>query len=494
VSSLADLSVAELLDSYRDGQASPAEALEACLERIDALDPSLGAVLTLLVERSRAQAQESSRRWKAGQPRPLEGIPFGLKDIIATAGIRTTGGSPLYAGYMPQRSATLASRLEEAGAVLVAKLQTFEFASGSNAVTSNPWDTERWAAGSSSGPAAAVAGYELPLAIGTDTGGSIAIPAAFCGIVGLKPTFGRIPRTGIMPLSWTLDHAGPMTRTALDSALALQVMAGHDTADPTSATAPVDHYAARIDAGLAGIRLGLPTDWFFDVCDSQVERATRAAVSLLAEHGATVKEVPFPSTHLVDLHAMELTIVYAEAASLHEVTFERLSEYGPEFQHLITRAQFTSAVDYLKAIRARHLLQLDFQRAFEEVDAVIVPGGVCEAPLHNHLVAAINGGERPLIDVVSRPTAVMDIVGVPALTFPAGFNDRGLPIGIQVAAAPYAESTCFRIAHAFQQLTDYHRRQPPVVADRSRSSSSRLPSMPPVIEHPVITATKDNIW
>jgi aspartyl-tRNA(Asn)/glutamyl-tRNA(Gln) amidotransferase subunit A len=494
VTSLADLSAAELLDAYRGRQASPAEALEACLDRIDALDSSIGAVLTLLVEQARAQAKESTRRWAAGQARPLEGIPYGLKDIIATAGIRTTGGSPLYASFVPQRSATLASRLDAAGAVLVAKLQTFEFASGSNANTSNPWDIQRWAAGSSSGPAAAVAGYELPLAIGTDTGGSIAIPAAFCGIVGLKPTFGRIPRTGIMPLSWTLDHAGPMTRTALDAALALQVMAGHDPAYPTSATAPVDHYTERIGAGLDGLRIGVATDWFFDVCDPQVEQATRAVVSLLTEHGATAVPVAFPSTHLVDLHAMELTIVYAEVASLHEVTFGRLGDYGPEFQHLLTRAQFTSAVDYLKALRARHLLQLDFQRAFEQVDAIVVPGGVCAAPRHDHLVAAIGDTERPLIDVVSRPTAVMDIVGVPALTFPAGFNDGGLPMGVQVAAAPYAESTCLRIAHAFQQLTDYQRRQPELVREASRRPAADLRSLPPVIERPVVTATKDNIW
>jgi aspartyl-tRNA(Asn)/glutamyl-tRNA(Gln) amidotransferase subunit A len=495
MTSLADLSAAELLDAYRTGQASPAEALEACLDRIEVLDAAVGAVLTLLVERSRAQAAESTRRWRAGEPRPLEGIPYGLKDIIATAGIRTTGGSPLYATNVPRRSATLAERLEAAGAVLVAKLATFEFASGSNATTSNPWDIQRWAAGSSSGPAAAVAAAELPLTIGTDTGGSIAIPAAFCGIVGLKPTFGRIPRSGIMPLSWTLDHAGPMTRTALDSALALQVMAGHDPADPTSATAPVGDYTGRIGAGLDGIRLGVPTDWFFDVCDPQVEQATRAAVRLLSEHGATVRDIPFPATREVDLHAMELTIVYAEAASLHEVTFGRLRDYGPEFQHLITRAQFTSAVDYLKALRARHLLQLDFQRAFEQVDAIVVPGGVCVAPRHDHLVATIGDQERPLIDVVSRPTAVMDIVGVPALTFPAGFDSGGLPLGIQVAARPYAEDVCLRIAHAFQQLTDYHRRQPALVREASAAGPPAVrPPLPAVVENPVLTATKDNIW
>ena len=311
--------------------------------------------------------------------------------------------------------------------MLLAKLQTFEFASGSNATTSNPWDVDRWPAGSSSGSTVAVAAHEMPLAIGTDTGGSIAIPAAFCGVVGLKPTFGRIPRSGMMPLSWTLDHAGPLTRSALDAALALQVMAGADPLDPTGATAPVGDYTGGTQAGLDGMRIGVPTDWFFDVCDPEVEAAIRAAIGLLEEHGARVREVAFPSTHRVDLHAIELTIIYAELASLHEVTFDRLQEYGPEFQHLLVRAQFTSAVDYLKALRSRHLVQLDFQRAFDEVDVIIAPAGVCTAPRHDHLVARLGAEERPLIDVISRPTAVMDIAGVPALTIPVGFDGSACP-------------------------------------------------------------------
>jgi aspartyl-tRNA(Asn)/glutamyl-tRNA(Gln) amidotransferase subunit A len=495
-SGLADLTAADLLDIYRRGDASPVEAVEACLGRIQRLDPSVGAVLTLLVDRALSHAEESARRWRDGAARPLEGIPFGLKDIIATRDIRSTGGSPLYSDYVPTQSATLAERLEDAGGILVAKLNTFEFAAGSNATTSNPWDLDRWPAGSSSGSTVAVAAHELPLAIGTDTGGSIAIPAAFCGVVGMKPTFGRIPRSGIMPLSWTLDHAGPLTRSALDAALALQVMAGVDPRDPTSASAPVDDYVGGINTGVKGLRIGVPTDWFFDVCDPEVELATRGAIRLIEQHGAEVGEAPFASTHQVDLHAIELTIVYAELASLHEVTFDRLEEYGQEFQHLLVRAQLTSAVDYLKALRARHLVQLDFQRAFEQFDALIVPGGVCTAPRHDHLVAKLGEEERPLIDVISRPTAVMDIAGVPSLTIPAGFDRLGLPIGMQIATRPYDEATGLRIGHAYQQVTDFNRVLPPIVQADLNSGPHRFErsSLPSVVLNPVVTATRDRVW
>ena len=494
MSDLADLSIDELLTLFRTREATPLEALNACLGRVDRLDDRVNAVITLLVERATAQAEESTKRWQSGEARPLEGIPYGLKDIIETAGIRTTGGSPMYENYIPEESATLVDRLEAAGAVLVGKLQTFEFASGSNATTSNPWDLSRWPAGSSSGPAAAVAAHEMPLSIGTDTGGSIAIPAAFCGIVGLKATYGRISRAGVFPLSWTLDHAGPMTRSALDAAHALGVMAGYDPRDPTCGNVPVPDYAASLRTDLGGVRIGVPTEWFFDVCAPEVEAATRAAIELLAEQGATINEFQLPSTRTVQLHAIELTIVYSEVASLHEATLERLDEYGPEFQRLLTRAQFTSAVDYLKALRARHLVQLDFEQVFEQNDVVVVPGGMCVAPSHDHLVAKVGDEERPLIDVISRPTAVMDIVGLPAITIPAGFDD-GLPIGVQIAARPYDELSCLSVAHAYQRLTDFHTALPPIVKDDLDAGPSDLSvELPVSIEKPVVTATRDRIW
>ena len=493
---LADLSVTELLDEFRTRRASPSEALDSCLGRIERLDGRVNAVLTWLVESATTLARESTERWMTGQARVLEGVPYGLKDIIATAGIRTSGGSALYKDNVPAASATLARRLEAAGGVLIAKLYTFEFAAGSNATTSNPWDLDRWACGSSSGSGAAVAAREMPLSVGTDTGGSIIGPAAFCGIVGVKPTFGRVPRTGIMPLCWTLDHAGPMTRSARDAALALSVMAGYDPGDPSSGRRPVDDYLAGIGAGVKGVRIGLPTDWFYDICDPEVEAACKGAAYLLQDHGAIVREVAMPSTKVVNPHAIELTIIYAELASLHEINLERLDEYGPEFQKLFIRSQFTRADDYLKALRARHLLQLDFQSAFESVDALIVPGMLSTAPRHDHLVAKIGDTEYPLLDVASRPTAIMDMVGVPAVCFPVGFDSLQLPIGAQVAARPYDEALCFRIAHAFQQLTDFHKAVPPMVRDDADvvMAGRATPSRPAILEKPIVTATKDSVW
>ena len=491
---LADLGVAELLEAYRTREASPVEAVESCLDRIGRLDDQVKSVLTLLPDLALESARESTDRWMRGDPRALEGVPYGLKDIIATAGIRTTGGSALYSSWVPTENATVVDRLNDAGAALTAKLYTFEFAGGANATTSNPWDLDRTAAGSSSGSATAVAARELPLTVGTDTGGSIAIPAAFVGIAGLKATYGRIPRTGVMPLSWTLDHVGPMTRSALDAALALQAMAGFDKGDPNSGSAPVPDYTATIDQGVKGLRVGVPRDWFFDVCDPEIAAATYEAVRELERAGAVVREFDLPSTRQVQLHAIELTVVYAEMSSLHSPTFSRLDEYGPEFQKLLTRGQFAHAADYLHCLRARHLVQRDFERAFDEIDVAVVPGCVCIAPRHDHMVAKIGDEEQALLDVISRTTAVFDIVGLPTLTIPSGLDREGLPMGIAVAARPYDEMTMFRAAHAFQRQTDHHTLMPPLV--RADSEASHGPAKRPtgVIEHPVVTATRDSVW
>ena len=492
----ADLTVGQLLDAYRARRVSPVEALESCLGRMERLEPMVGAVLTLCVDNAYRQAEEAARRWSAGKPRPLEGIPYGLKDIIETAGIRTTGGSRIYEFHVPTVTASLAARLDDAGAVLVAKLQTFEFAAGATAVTSNPWDITRTAAGSSSGSAAALAARELPLTVGTDTGGSVAIPASFCGITGLKPTFGRIPRHGIFPVSWTLDHACPMARTAYDAALALAVMAGHDPRDPSSATVPVDDYVTSLSSGVKGMRIGVPVDWFFDVCDPAIAAAAQQAVRTLESEGAIVVEIGLPSTHKVDLHAMENTIIYAELASLHSATLDRFEEYGPEFRKLLARAQFVQAVDYLNALRARHLIQQDFEAAFEIVDVILVPGAITVAPRHDHLVADLGDVQQPWVDVVSRTTAIFNMTGIPSISIPSGFSGDGLPIGIQIAARPYDEKSVLRAAHTFQHLTDHHERVPELVARDSEADHapwSRVDRTLPD-ERAISTVTQDSSW
>jgi aspartyl-tRNA(Asn)/glutamyl-tRNA(Gln) amidotransferase subunit A len=492
---LADLGVAELLDVFGRREASPEEALGATLARIDRLDRHVGAVLSLCWEQALERARDSTQRWLQGTARPLEGVPYGLKDIVETAGIRTTGGSQLYADHVPTVDAAVERRLRDAGGVLVAKLQTFEFAAGANAVTSNPWDLDRNAAGSSSGSGAAVAARELPLTIGTDTGGSVAIPASFVGIAGLKATFGRIPRSGVFPLSWTLDHVGPMTRSSRDIALALGVLAGHDPDDPTSSDAPVPDYVASLDADLTSVRVGVPEDWFFDIIHPGVEAAAQAAIDVLATAGARIVPIRLPSTKLLDLHAMELTIIGAEAASLHTPHLARYAELGTEFQQVLARSQSYSAVDYLNALRARHLVQLDFQAAFDQVDVIIAPGANTVAPRHDHLVAVVGDTERPWVDVVSRTTAVFNLTGIPSLSIPSGFAD-GLPVGIQVVGPPFGEPIVLAVADAYQQLTDHHTRLPQIVQDDSAQphgpwdpSERHLPD-----ELPVVTTTLDSTW
>jgi aspartyl-tRNA(Asn)/glutamyl-tRNA(Gln) amidotransferase subunit A len=468
ISELADLGVADLLAVFESKRASPVDALRSCLGRIERLDGRVGGVMTLLEESAFAAADESARRWMAGTQRPLEGVPYGLKDIIATEGTRTTGGSPIYEDWIPSTNATVVDRLDASGAVLVAKLRTFELAGGADTITCNPWDLARQGGGSSSGSGVAVSARELPLAIGTDTGGSIAIPAAFVGVTGLKPTYGRVPRTGVMPHSWTLDHVGPLTRSAMDAALALQVIAGHDQADPTSGTAPVHDYLRDIRRGVKGVRIGVPSDWFFDVCDPEIAAATLAATEELAAAGALVGRFELPSTRVVQLHAIEMTIMYAEVASLHSRTYPTLDRYGEDFRRLLIRSQFVLASDYLHGLRTRHLVQQDFERALESFDAVIVPGVVCVAPRHDNLVAKIGPDDVPLQDVLTRTTSPFNIVGMPRITIPSGLDAQGLPIAISIASRPYDEAMSLRVAHTYQEITGFQTLTPPLVREDSK--------------------------
>ncbi len=479
---LAELSAVEMLDAFETKQATPVEVLESCLDRISRTDGVLNATLTLLPERARDRAEEASRRWLEGRARPLEGVPFGLKDIIDTAGIRTTGGSRLYEERIPETSATVTRRLEDAGAVLVAKLQTFEFAAGPTSTTRNPWNVARWAGGSSSGSAVAVAARELPFALGTDTGGSIRIPAALCGVSGLKPTYGLVPRDGVMSLAWTLDHVGPIARTAADCELVLSVVAGASRDDPTSADPPAgEPEPAR------RVRVGVIRDWFFEPCDADVETAVEAAVDELRADGAEVVELPFPAAARLAFDAIAHTINAAEIASLHAVTLSELPRYGPEFARLLLRGQFVSAVDYLHALRARHLVQLEFERFFDAVDALAVPTMGCTAPSADTVLAEIGEEAVPFLEVGSRNTAVFNVLGTPAITVPVGFDRRGLPIGMQLVARPYADGVCLRLARAFQERTDFHLRLPDL------ASADPVP-LAGVVEKPVTVETSGRLW
>jgi aspartyl-tRNA(Asn)/glutamyl-tRNA(Gln) amidotransferase subunit A len=465
---LTELSSAGLLDGYRTKSFSPVEVVDACVARIDAIDDRLHAVMTMVTAEARRAAHESEARWRSGSPLPLDGVPYGLKDIIHTAGIRTTGGSRVYERMVPDLNATVVERLAAAGAIMLAKVHTWEFAADGVPFPfpRNPWNLEHMAAGSSSGSAAAVGAREMPLAIGTDTGGSIRVPTAFCGITSMKPTYGRISRHGVMPISWTFDHVGPMARSAMDVGLVLEVIAGHDPLDPTSATKSVPAYSKTIGRGVRGMKLGVPENWFFEFCDPQVEKAARDAIELLKSLGAEIKAVQLPVLDQLDPVAIEWLIVNSECASLHEVNSDRIALYTDEFTAHILDGRMVLAIDYLRAQRLRNLIQRDFELAFAEVDAIVTPGALSVAPRVEREDSvfdawAIVGEKRyPWLDILMRTTCVFNVTGLPALTLPSGFNDEGLPMAIQVVARPYAEETCLAIGHAFQQATNHHLASP----------------------------------
>ena len=455
---------AELLDAFATGAMSPVEAVEAALARIEQVEPAVQAVATLVADDAREAARESERRWRGGEARPLEGVPYGLKDVVATAGVPTSGGSRRFADHVPDVSATVACRLEQAGGVLVAKLNTYELALGTPdgvPYARNPWDVDRTPGGSSSGSAAAVAARELPIAIGTDTGGSIRIPASFCGVTGLKPTYGVVPRTGVFPLSWTLDHVGPLATTALDAALVMDAIAGHDDGDPTSSGRPWRSADTRDDP--PGVRVGVPRDWFFDVCDPQVAAATERAVELLAENGARVVEVSVPAARLAEERGMWDAIVYAEAGSLHEDAFPAHADlYGADLRHVLLTAAGVSALEYLAALRGRVHIQRDLEAAFATADVLVTPCAVAAAPLAADMVMEVGDRRYPWREVAGRTTAIFNLAGAPAISLPIGLDDRGLPMGMQIVAPPHADALCLEVGAWYQRLSAHHRAAPAI--------------------------------
>jgi aspartyl-tRNA(Asn)/glutamyl-tRNA(Gln) amidotransferase subunit A len=463
VSDLADLTATELLDAYAAGTATPSEAVAACLARIEATDPAVNAIITLLADRAGAQAAASDARWRAGTARPLEGIPFGLKDIVATEGIRTTGGSALYRDWIPETDAVLASRLSTAGGVLVAKLATFEFACG-GAVnktfgpTRNPWDHRRTTGGSSSGSGAAVALGQVPLAIGTDTGGSIRIPSAFCGITGIKATYGRVPRHGVMGLSWTMDHAGPMTRSVADAALMLDVIAGPDPLDPTTLPAAETPFAAAVGRDVAGLRVARDRGFLEAEMHPDVAASYEAALAELTALGVEVVDVELPTFDLAAVAGW--WIIYAEMLSLHEGHVSGIEDRDEMGASLLGAAPFVSAADYLRALRLRPVFQRELEQAMAGCAALVTPGMTALPPLiAPEMTSDLGDREVPWLDAACRVSVPFNLTGSPALVVPSGQVD-GLPTSLQFVGRPRDEATLFALGGAYQAATTHHLRRP----------------------------------
>jgi aspartyl-tRNA(Asn)/glutamyl-tRNA(Gln) amidotransferase subunit A len=446
---LHELGVAELLAGYRAGAFDPVEVVDDCLARLAGVPQEAMGVVTVVADRARIEAAASAARWTAGTPRPLEGVPFGVKDIIATADVATTLGSARWADWVPEVDATSVARLRGAGAVLVAKLATPELAFGDardGHRPENPWASEHWTGGSSSGPAVALAARLVPLALGTDTGGSIRVPSSYCGVSGLKPTRGLVPRDGVATVSWTLDHTGPMARSAEDLGLVLGVLTGTDAIplEPTT---------------VQGLRVGVPAAWFQEEVDADVLAATSAAVAVLADLGALPQPVEVPDPALGGIAAWVITV--AEFAEAHSDWRDHLDEYTTASAERLLAGSTLTAGDYLRARRVRTDLRARVARLLEDVDVLVTPATPTAAP---RVVPPVHemwsDGDRLWLERVARNLILFNLLGLPAVVVPAGFSDDGRPLAIQIVGRAGEDRTVLSVAAAYQAATDHHRSSP----------------------------------
>ena len=462
-----ELTLSEAAAAVADRQLSPVELTEAYLARIEKLNPELTAFVTVTAERARSDARALTDEVSQGRLRgPLHGVPIGLKDLIDTAGIPTAAGTAAYRGRVPDHDATVARRLQEAGTVLLGKLATHELAYGvitsnpkSYGTTVNPWDYQRIPGGSSGGSGAAIVARLAAATIGTDTGGSIRIPASFCGCVGFKPTYGVVSRTGIAPLSWFLDHAGPITATVRDAALVLDAISGYDPDD--EATVPgaggVVAVADQLDGNVSGLRVGVPRAAAWAALEPGVRSAAEAALAQLESLGMHLEEVDVPSQDA--LLEPIFAIVSAESRAAHSSIWpDRYDDFGPDLQQLLaippldgdaTIAALRTVAGYRQAMR----------RVLADVDLLVSPTTPVVAPAHDAETVELAGAEVPVIMAAVINTMPYNLAHLPAVSLPCGFAD-GVPVGLQLAGRPFDDARVLRVAHAYQQATDWHERRP----------------------------------
>ena len=451
---LAYLPLVEAAARIRAGEVTSRELTETALERAHRLEPDLNAFVTLMDEDALAAAEAADRRRVAGgQLPPLLGVPISLKDLYDTAGVRTTAGARIYTDRVPQRDSTVAARLKAAGAVVFGKNNMLEFAYGEVhpdfGPSHNPWNLDHSTGGSSSGSGASVAAGVGYGSMGSDTGGSIRQPANWCGLVGLKPTYGRVSRAGVVPLSWSLDHCGPMTRTVADCAAMLAAVAGHDPADPGSADRPVDDYGAALGGSLRGVRIARLVDEARAAVPA-MEQATREALAAMAAAGAMVQEIAWPD--LDDGSVALMAILYAEASSFHEEWIRtRPGDYAPATRERLEMGLRMPAIDYLRAQRVRSGVGRRYAELLARFDLLVSPTSRSPAPaMRAGAIAATDApppGADRLLGAIGW-TGIFDLTGLPAVSVPSGWTTAGLPLGVQVVGRPFAEAEILR-ASAF---------------------------------------------
>jgi aspartyl-tRNA(Asn)/glutamyl-tRNA(Gln) amidotransferase subunit A len=452
--------IAELVPRLRQKEVSPVELTRACLDRIEKLNPALNAFITVISESALAEARAAESEISRGEWRgPLHGIPVALKDLIDTAGTRTTAGSALFEHRVPAEDAEVVRRLRQAGAVILGKNNLHEFAYGGSSLVSffgdvhNPWNVRHVAGGSSGGSAASVAAGLCYAAIGTDTAGSIREPAALCGCVGIKPTYGRVSARGVIPLSWSLDHVGPLAATVSDAALVLQAIAGYDPLDVGSADVPVADYVSGLGDRAVNLRVGIPRAHFYDDLDSEVQAAMEKAIAVIATLVAEVREVQIEVSS-------DRTVQAAESFAYHAEHVERTPElYQPETLRRIRTGENISAADY---IQRRRELEGERRRAhefFAEVDLLVTPTMPIPAPAIADLKKDPSA-LRPAELMLLRNTRPFNVWGLPAISVPCGFTKSGLPIGMQIAGPHWREDLVLKLAHAFESATEWYQRRP----------------------------------
>jgi aspartyl-tRNA(Asn)/glutamyl-tRNA(Gln) amidotransferase subunit A len=463
MTSLHELSIAEAGRLLASKRLSPVELTEAFLARIATLDPLLNAFIAVTAGTALAAARRAEIEMVGQGPRsPLHGVPFALKDIFETAGLATTGHSARSRDHVPAADAPTVARLHAAGGILLGKLATHEFATGGPSwdlpwpPARNPWNLARFPGGSSSGAGVAVAAGLVPGAMGSDTGGSIRLPAAFCGTAGLKPTYGRVPKRGVLPLSFTLDNAGPLAWTVEDCAILLGLIAGHDPADPSSADLPVPDYRAALGTGLRGVRIGLVRHWYETDRRAAPEAiaAMDAAVAVLRDLGAEVREVTLRP--LAEYQACMRIIALTESFAIHAAHLrERPADYGEVFRYRILPGALVSGSDYIQARRLQRLLTQGMLQALTEVDALLTSATWGEAPVMAEMRAEANFAAPPL-------TNPWNVTQLPTLSLCHGFSANGLPLGMQIAARPFDEAMALRIGHAYEKATAWRAHRPPL--------------------------------
>jgi aspartyl-tRNA(Asn)/glutamyl-tRNA(Gln) amidotransferase subunit A len=452
--------IQQLGRQLRDGSLSPVELTRDCLARIEKLNPQLNAFIAILSDSALGEARRAEQEIQSGNYRgPLHGIPIGLKDILDTAGTRTTAGSALFKDRVPTEDAEVVCRLRAAGATLLGKQNLHEFAYGGSSMISffgevhNPWDLSRITGGSSGGSAASVAGGLGVAAVGTDTAGSVRLPASYCGVVGLKPTYGRVSAQGVIPLSWSFDHVGPITNSVYDAALMLQVLSGYDSGDPSSADTPVPDFTARLDHLPPTVHIGVPRAFFFDDLHPEVEAAIEKAIRVFRDLHAEIHDVKLEVS-------TDRTLSSAESFAYHETLVAKSPDlYQPATLARIQSAANTSAAAVLRARRELEISRHAIRKVFDDVDILLTPTVPVPPPTISDLKAHPEN-LRPAELLMLRNTRPFNVWGIPTISLPCGFTSDGLPIGLQLAAAPWREDLLLQVAQSYEQATDWRKRMP----------------------------------